>query len=68
MAAGWPVTGTGNFRGQIPVSTVYYDAGLQASAQAFADTFDGIVRVLPRFAELPASGVVVVLTREFDPT
>lgn len=62
---GWPVTLTGNFRGQIPVTTVYYDPGLEASARAFAGAFEGIVRVRPRFATLPARGVVVVLTREF---
>jgi len=64
-AAGWPVTATGNLRGRIPVTTVYYDAGLEASAQALAAAFDGITRVLPRFASLPARGVVVVVTREF---
>lgn len=62
---GWPVRLTGNFRGQIPVTTVYYDPGLEANARAFARTFEGIVRVRPRFATLPARGVVVVLTREF---
>ena len=64
-AAGWPVAATGNFRGRIPVTTVYYDPGLEASARAFAERFEGIVRVRPRFATLPARGVVVVLTREF---
>lgn len=65
VAGGWPVAATGNLRGRIPVTTVYYDAGLEASAQAFAATFDGVARVLPRFAALPARGVVVVVTREF---
>lgn len=64
-AAGWPVAAVGNFRGRIPVTTVYYDPGLEASARAFAARFEGIVRVRPRFATLPARGVVVVLTREF---
>jgi hypothetical protein len=64
-AAGWPVAAVGNFRGRIPVTTVYYDPGLEAAAREFAATFDGIVRVRPRFATLPARGVVVVLTREF---
>ena len=52
-------------RCRIPVTTVYYDPGLEASARAFAERFEGIVRVRPRFATLPARGVVVVLTREF---
>ena len=62
---GWPVRLTGNFRGQIPVTTVYYDDGFEAAARAFAADFEGIARVRPRFATLPARGVVVVLTREF---
>lgn len=62
---GWPVQATGNFRGRIPVTTVYYDPGMQASALAFAETFPGMVRVRPRFATLPARGVVVVLTRDY---
>lgn len=62
---GWPVRLTGNFRGQIPVTTVYYDAGSETAARAFARDFDGIARVRPRFQTLPARGVVVVLTREF---
>jgi hypothetical protein len=63
---GWPIALTGNFRGRIPVTTVYYDPGLEASARAFAADFRGIARVRPRFATLPARGVVVVLTREFS--
>lgn len=63
---GWPIALTGNFRGQIPVTTVYYDPGLEASARAFAADFRGIARVRPRFPTLPVRGVVVVLTREFS--
>lgn len=64
-AGGWPVAATGNFRGKIPVTTVYYEPGQAASARSFAERFDGIVRVRPRFATLPARGLVVVLTREY---
>ena len=62
---GWQVRLTGDFRGRIPVTTVYYDPGLEASARAFAADFAGIIRVRPRFATLPAHGVVVVLTRDY---
>jgi hypothetical protein len=62
---GWPVAAVGNFRGRIPVTTVYYDPGLETAAREFAGAFDGVVRVRPRFEGLPARGVVVVLTREF---
>jgi hypothetical protein len=64
-AAGWPVAAVGNFRGRIPVTTVYYDPGLEAAARDFAGAFSGVARVRPRFDGLPARGVVVVLTREF---
>lgn len=65
-AAGWPVKATGNFRGRIPSTTVYYDAGQEAAAREFARRFNGIVRVRPRFETLPARGLVVVVTREFS--
>jgi hypothetical protein len=64
-AGGWPVAKTGNFRGKIPSTTVYYERGQQASARAFAARFGGIVRVRPRFATLPARGLVVVVTRDY---
>jgi hypothetical protein len=64
-AAGWPVAAVGNFRGRIPVTTVYYDPGLEPAAREFAGAVEGVVRVRPRFEGLPARGVVVVLTREF---
>ena len=63
--AGWPVTAVGNFRGRIPVTTVYYDPGLETAARELAGAVEGVVRVRPRFEGLPARGVVVVLTREF---
>jgi len=62
---GWPVASTGNFRGKIPSTTVYYEAGQEAAARAFAARFDEVVRVRPRFATLPARGLVVVVTRDF---
>lgn len=64
-SAGWPVAATGNFRGRIPSTTVYYEAGQLAVAQEFARRFDSVVRVRPRFDTLPARGLVVVVTRDF---
>jgi hypothetical protein len=64
-AGGWPVAATGNFRGRIPSTTVYHEPGQQAAARAFARRFAGVVRVRPRFATLPARGLVVVVTRDF---
>jgi hypothetical protein len=65
-AGGWPVKVTGNFRGRIRATTVYYEPGQQASARAFARRFAGIERVLPRFDGLPGRGLTVVLTRDFE--
>jgi hypothetical protein len=62
-AGGWPVAGTGNYRGQIDTTTIYYPAGQQASAERFGKQFG--VRVLPRFATLPGTGMTVVVTRDF---
>lgn len=64
-AAGWPVRDTGNFRGRIRATTIYYPPGQQDSAQEFARRFRGVERVLPRFEGLPGSGLTVVLTRDF---
>lgn len=64
-AAGWPVKDTGNFRGRIRATTIYYPPGQEASAREFAKRFRGIERVLPRFEGLPGSGLTVVLTRDF---
>ncbi len=66
-AGGWPVRATGNFRGSIPVTTLYYEPGQRQVAQRFAARFTGIARVRPRFATLPARGLVLVVTREFAP-
>lgn len=65
-AAGWPVAETGNYRGRIRATTVYYPAGLEASAREFAGRFPGVERVLPRPDNLPGSGLTVVLTRDFS--
>ncbi|MCU1588740.1 MAG: hypothetical protein JWN31_2233 [Frankiales bacterium] len=62
-AGGWPVPATGNYRGQVDTTTVYYPPGKQASAERFGKQFG--VRVLPRFATLPGSGMTVVVTRDF---
>jgi hypothetical protein len=64
-AAGWPIRDTGVFRGRIPVTTVYYAPGQQASAVLLQKQFPAIARVRPRFAALPGSGLTVVLTRDY---
>jgi hypothetical protein len=64
-ATGWPIKDTGSFRGRIPVTTVYYAPGQQASAMLLQKEFPGIQRVRPRFDTLPGSGLTVVLTRDY---
>ena len=64
-AQGWPVAETGNYRGRLSVTTVYWAAGQQEAAERFAAAFV-VPRVLPRPAGLPGSGLTVVLTRDYD--
>jgi len=64
-AAGWPVAATGNYRGRLARTTVFHEPGQEAAARRFAARFPGVVRVLPRTATLPGSGLTVVLTRDF---
>lgn len=64
-AKGWPIKLEGSFRGRIPVTTVYYAPGQQASAVLLQKEFPAIERVRPRFATLPGSGLTVVLTRDY---
>ena len=65
-AAGWPIRETGNAGGRFRTTTVYYEPGQRAAAEALARRFPDIRRVLPRFAELPGRGLTVVVTRDFD--
>jgi hypothetical protein len=64
-AGGWPVRETGNLRGRIRATTVYYPPGEQEVARELARRFPGIARVLPRLPNLPGSGLTVVVTRDF---
>jgi LytR cell envelope-related transcriptional attenuator len=67
-AGGWTVTSTGNLTNNIVSTCAYYDpavAGAEAAAQALQTQFPTIKRVVPKFAELPAGPVVVVLTSDY---
>ena len=64
-AGGWPVKETGNFRGSVTETTVYYAPGQLDSARLLARSFSGLTRVRPRFDALPGSGLTVVLTRDY---
>lgn len=65
-AAGWQVTAVGNYNsGIIPTSTVYYQPGSEAAAQALAREFG--MRAKPAFSGLQFGGdnLVVIVTREY---
>lgn len=68
-AGGWPISGTGNYRGRrLSETTVYYSPGNvreQAAAQSLRRQYPSVKKVAPRFAGLPGKGLVVVLTAAF---
>ena len=67
-AGGWTVTRIGNLQNDILSTCAYYDpavAGAQAAADALRAQFPAIKRVAPKFAELPAGPIVVVLTPDY---
>jgi len=65
-AKGWSVAKTGNFRGRIVETTLYYAPGQGAAATALAHQMPQIRRVAPRFAGLPGSGLTLVVTRDWS--
>ena len=68
QAGGWTVSSVGSLRNDVISTTAYYDptvAGAQAAAEALQVQFPAIKRVLPKFAELPAGPIVVVLTSDY---
>ncbi|MCW2495686.1 MAG: LytR cell envelope-related transcriptional attenuator [Jatrophihabitans sp.] len=71
-AGGWTVTSSGNYDAPdgILSTCAYYDpavSGAEADAQALKAQFPGIARVEPKFADLPAGPIVVVLTPGYNP-
>jgi LytR cell envelope-related transcriptional attenuator len=64
-AKGWTVTGVGNFRGVVSATTVYYPVGHVAAAQAAAKSLPTPARVLPRFGNLSATRLTVVVTTSY---
>lgn len=67
-AAGWTVTATDNYTNDIVSTAAYYDPSdpaNQAAATELQKQFPWIVRVVPRFAELPPSPIVLILTAAY---
>ena len=64
-AKGWTVPATGNFRGQVPSTTVYYPGGAEAEARAAAAGLPTEPRVRPRFGNLSPNRLTVVVTDSY---
>jgi len=62
---GWTVALTGNFRGNVTATTVYYPPGAQADAAAAAAGLPTEPRVRPRFGNLSTSRLTVVVTDSY---
>lgn len=62
---GWTVALTGNFRGQVTATTVYYPPGAKADAEAAAAGLPTESRVRPRFGNLSTSRLTVVVTDSY---
>jgi hypothetical protein len=70
QTGGWTVSYVSTLDNQILSTCVYYDPaypGAKAAAERLQQQFPAIKRVEPRFAELPAGPLVVVLTSDFAP-
>lgn len=66
---GWTVTSYGNLTNTILSTAAYYDpsiAGAKQAAEALQAQYPTIKRVVPRFPELPAGPVIVVLTPDYS--
>ncbi|MFZ2504427.1 MAG: LytR C-terminal domain-containing protein [Nocardioides sp.] len=59
-AAGWQVSGIGNWRGNIPATTVYYPPGLQDAAEVLAADLR-ITRLRPSVAPMKPDRLTVIL-------
>jgi hypothetical protein len=67
-SGGWTVTESGNLTNVILSTCAYYDEsqpGARAAAEALQQQYPTIKRVEPKFPELPAGPVVVVLTPDY---
>ena len=63
--AGWIVKQTGNFRGTVSTTTVYYPSGLSDEARKLAKQLPGEPRVKERFSNLSATRLTIVLTDDY---
>jgi hypothetical protein len=66
--AGWQVGGVGNFRGNVPATTVYYPPGMKPQARALAAAFGQVDRIRPAFEGIPADKLTVILCKDYPRT
>ena len=59
-ALGWPVTGVGNWFGEIPATTVYYPSGQRQRAERLAADL-GVSRIRPLVQHMLPNHLTVVL-------
>ncbi len=64
-AGGWKVPGIGDFRGNVPATTVYYPPGLKAAATALMSQFAEVGRIRPAFAGISTTQLTVILGKDF---
>jgi len=68
-SAGWSVTATGAFDGDILSTAAYYDPNITGALDAATELqreFPAIQRVKERFDGLPAGPIIVVLTTDYS--
>ena len=62
---GWEVRSTGNWRGAVPSTTVYYPTGLDEAAAALAATLPGSDRTRPRQSNMAGDALTVILHESY---
>jgi hypothetical protein len=65
---GWTVTSSADYQNDILSTCAYYDPAdprAKPAAEALQQQFPAIKRVVPKFPELPAGPIVVVLTPDY---
>lgn len=63
-ARGWRVSGTGNFVGNVPATTVYYPSGSRAAARVLA-RHEGTDRLRPSFPGIRRDVLTLILAKDY---
>ena len=64
-AGGWTVKRTGDFRGNVPLTTVYYPPGFEAQAEALEAQFSQVNRIRPAFSGIGKKRLTVILAKDY---